>query len=214
MRAGPLRSLLALAAPPRCAICGAGSEPQRLVCAGCERGLAAARPLLGAGAGLDRSVAAAAYGGTARSLAHALKYGRRLVLAQAAAALIEAACPPTELRGVLVPVPAAELRRRWRGFDPAEEIAFALSGRTGLPLRRCLRRLAGPRQVGRPRRDRLANPPRVQLRESAPRSALLVDDVHTTGATLAVCASALRAGGATRVVALTLARSRGPAKPG
>nr|MBA3327093.1 ComF family protein [Solirubrobacterales bacterium] len=40
-----------------------------------------------------------------------------------------------------------------------------------------------------------------------PARAVLVDDVHTTGATLDACAHALRAGGCERVAALTWART-------
>jgi predicted amidophosphoribosyltransferase len=158
--------------------------------------------------GVEIAVAAASYEGAARALAHALKYGRRLGLAALGAELMAAACPAADLRGVIVPVPAAPLRGRWRGFDPAAELALALARLTGLPASDCLRRRSGPRQVGRVRAERLADPPSVALRRQAPRSVLLVDDVHTTGATLGACAAALRAGGSRRVIALCLARAR------
>jgi predicted amidophosphoribosyltransferase len=94
-----------------------------------------------------------------------------------------------------------------RGFDPAEAIAGAVARSNGLPLSACLSRRQGRRQVGRPRALRLSSPPRVELLERPPKRAILVDDVHTTGATLAACAATLRDGGSERVVALTLARA-------
>jgi hypothetical protein len=69
----------------------------------------------------------------------------------------------------------------------------------------------GPRQVGRPRAERVADPPRIR-RINAKLPLLgddlwLVDDVVTTGATLDACAAVLREAGATRVRALTFARA-------
>jgi predicted amidophosphoribosyltransferase len=179
------------------------------VCTACERELAAATPLVEPGPpGVDLAVAASGFEGVARAVAHGLKFGRRLALAEVAARAIARACPDAELRCVIVPVPAAPWRWRWRGFDPAEEIALALARLEGLPYRPCLQRGGGGRQVGRPRAERLADPPRVWASGAVPAEALLVDDVHTTGATLGACAGALRAGGCGRVVALTLGRVR------
>ena len=152
-------------------------------------------------------VSVAAYEGAARDLVHGLKYGRRLGLAGVAAEAIARACPPDPARNTLVPVPPSLLRWRWRGFDPAEEIAIALARLTGTPLERCLARRGGPRQVGRPRTERLSDPPKIRLRRPAPEATLLVDDVCTTGATLGACAAALRAGGAGSVIALVWARA-------
>jgi predicted amidophosphoribosyltransferase len=114
--------------------------------------------------------------------------------------------PAAVLSGTVVPVPAAGLRSRRRGFDPAGELALALSSRIGLPLRPCLERKGPGRQRGRRRAQRVGDPPRIEVSGEAPRSILLVDDVLTTGATLSSCAAALRAAGAVRVAAVTFTR--------
>ena len=157
--------------------------------------------------GIDLAVAASPFDGVAREVVHGLKYARRLSLAAVAADAMLRALPPHELGDALVPVPAGPLRWRWRGFDPAEEIALALGGQADLPVVDCLRRARGRRQVGRRRSDRLADPPRVWRTQDCARRILVVDDVWTTGATLSACAQALREGGARRIVALTLART-------
>ncbi len=215
MRPNPLTALLAAAAPPRCAACGEDCDAAAPLCAACDAEIGRARPMVGPGPpGVDLAVGAAPYEGAARLVAHGLKYGRRISLATLAAERIAAACPEEGLAGALVPVPPAPWRGRWRGFDPAEEIALALARISGTPyVHTCLRRGPGPRQVGRPRRERLADPPRIAFRgDLAPRRALLVDDVHTTGATLSACARALRTAGAEEVWALVFARSR-PGRP-
>jgi predicted amidophosphoribosyltransferase len=194
-------------APPVCAACGRACRPEAIVCTRCARRLADADPLLGNGpAGLDRAWSSAPYEGVARNLVGALKFRRLLPVADLMAERIEWLAPAHMLSGTIVPVPPAPARLRRRGFDPAGELAAALAARLEAPLASCLARRGSARQLGRGRAERIAHPPRVHARGEAPPSVLLVDDVLTTGATLTACASALRAVGASRVVAVTFAR--------
>ncbi|HEX5894076.1 MAG TPA: hypothetical protein VFY33_04545 [Solirubrobacterales bacterium] len=205
----PLAQLASLVAPPRCAACGAACQARSSPCPECLAELATARRVIEPGPpGVDLAVAVGEFEGVARRIVHGLKYGRRLTLARAAAAAMIDAVPAAERPEGVVPVPAGPWRWRWRGYDPAEELAIAVSERSGLALRSCLRRSGGRPQVGRRRSQRLADPPRVWAAEPVPGLALLVDDVWTTGATLAACARALREAGCARVVALTLAHAR------
>ncbi len=202
-----LAELLGLVAPPRCAVCARECGLRKHLCERCESGLRGLAPCSTPVPGLDQAWSAAPYEGVARDLVVALKFQARLRLARRAAAVIAERAPVDLLQGVIVPVPPAPARRRRRGFDAAEEIAAALGLETGLPLGLCLGRSQGRRQVGRPRAERLASPPLVRLAGPPPSSAVLVDDVVTTGATLGACARALRSGGCGGVVALTFARS-------
>jgi predicted amidophosphoribosyltransferase len=226
-----LDQLVALVAPPCCAACHApGLRAADALCAACRRALpwlpaatcercALPRPCGGrcpaAGAAFERSWAAVAYEGVARDAVRALKFGRARMLAGVMAAQIAACAPPELLAdGTLVAVPAHPRRRRERGFDPAELLTTALARRTGLPTATALRRSASAaRQLGasaRQRRDvqRLG----IEPRGRAPSNAVLVDDVHTTGATLDACAAALRRAGSRHIVAITWARTldKGP----
>lgn len=193
--------------PAHCSACGHSCRSGAVLCTRCSRRLAEAQPLAGKGPpGLDRVWSSAAHEGVARDLVTALKFRRLLPVAEAMAERIEWLAPASALSGEIVPVPSARLRSLGRGFDPAAEVAAALARRTGAPFRPCLARRGGGRQRGRRRAQRIGQPPHVELRGEAPRSALLVDDVLTTGATLSACARALRGGGAIRVVAITFTR--------
>jgi predicted amidophosphoribosyltransferase len=152
-----------------------------------------------------------AYEGVARRLVGALKFHAALPAADVMAAHMAANLPASlrDADAVLVAVPGLPARRRARGFDPARVLATALARRTGRPVADCLvRRGRGTRQVGAGRRARRA-PGRidVRVRGSPPPVVLLVDDVHTTGATLDACARALAARGVIVRAALSYART-------
>ena len=152
-----------------------------------------------------------AFDGPARAVVHALKFRGAVGLAGLMAAQMVATAPPGLLApGVaVVPVPTPAARRRRRGFDHGARLAAAVAERTGLEVLPCLRRTgAAPRQAGARRAARLADG-RVQVavRKPVPSRVALVDDVHTTGATIEACARKLLANGAFSVVALAYARA-------
>jgi predicted amidophosphoribosyltransferase len=203
----PLHTVAAGLLPALCAACGRSCRAEAVVCTRCARRLGGAEPLAGHGApGLDRAWSSAPHEGVARDLVAALKFRRLLPVADLIAERIQWLAPAALLSGAIVPVPTSPLRSWRRGFDPAAEIAAALSERTDLELCACLIRSGGGRQVGKRRAERIGHPPRVHPRGEVPRSVLLVDDVLTTGGTLSACARALRGAGAIRVAAITFTR--------
>jgi predicted amidophosphoribosyltransferase len=110
-----------------------------------------------------------------------------------------------------LPVPLHPRRLRTRGFNHAAVIAEALSRRTGLAVVDCLVR-SGPAatQVGRHRSERRRGPAgEIHCEGVAPERAVLVDDVATTGATLAACAAALAAQRCLEITAVSFARTIG-----
>jgi ComF family protein len=204
-----LNPLLSVLAPPLCWHCGAPATKAQPLCSRCRSEL---RWL-----GLDTATlggvavwAPVAYDGPARAVVRALKFHSATGVAESMAAQVAARAPEGLLTGAtLVPVPLHPARLRRRGFNQAERLARALSARTGLPVAPCLERI-GPssRQIGRSRNDRAsAVRGAVRARTEAPARATLVDDVATTGATLAACAAALRGAGARQVAALAYGRT-------
>jgi predicted amidophosphoribosyltransferase len=185
--------------------------PSVVVPAGSQRGaVAPAGPPGGAvaAAGSQRGAAAPA-GPPGGAVRLAPQPGGAMRLAPPSAGWASLFVEPPVADVALVAVPPHPRRRRTRGFDPADLLARALARRTHLPLARALRRSAAPsRQLGADRATRrTAARLQFEARTTAPREAILVDDVHTTGATLAACAHALKEAGAERVIALTWART-------
>lgn len=159
---------------------------------------------------ITRGRAIGAYDGALRAIVHALKYDGRRSLARPLAALMR-------VRGhdllvgadTVVPVPLHPARHRQRGFNQAADLARHLGPPVCLALRRVRRTRA---QTGLPAAQRHANVRNafaVHSRRAtrAGRTAVLIDDVSTTGATLEACARALKAAGVVEVRALTVARA-------
>ncbi len=139
-----------------------------------------------------------------------LKYDGRLDLLPALSERMVAAAPAYGgLVDVVVPVPLHRARLASRGFNQAALLARPLSRALGVPL------VAGRLSRVRPTRPQVgldadARKDNVRgafrLRRAVGGRVLLVDDVRTTGATLAEAARVLREAGA-EVRTLTLARA-------
>ena len=227
---GALRDLADLALPECCVACAA---PGRPLCPGCGSVLTGpARPAWPdpVPAGLPPPWAVAEYAGAARAavLAHK-EEGRRALagpLGAALAAAVEGAAAGLGTTPALVPAPSRPAAVRSRGDDPTRRLARSAAaalrrdGRPAevLPVLRGTRRLAD--QAGLDAAARSANLTgalRVVAgghRLLAGRPVVVVDDVVTTGATLAECARALRAAGAVVVGAATVAATSRRTVPG
>ena len=190
---GAADTALDLLLAPRCAGCGAAGSWLCLLCRDlCE-------PVR-----QGRVTAAGTYGGALREAIHRFKYGGERALANELGALV-ATCVASDLAtgtalDVVVPAVLHPDRARSRGYDQARLLAAVVAERTALPLRIPLRRirLALP-QITLDRAARAENLRGAYVAEAGALSGArvaLVDDVATTGATLAAATGALRAAGA------------------
>jgi ComF family protein len=190
-----------------CCKCGTpvAGEGQDVICDDC---LLIARPWAAGRAALM-------YRDNARKMILALKHGDRMELAHAAGLwLKQAAQPLLQPETVVVPVPLHWWRLIRRKYNQSALLSAALSRAAG--LEHCpdalLRRRSTGSQEGRTRDERFANlagaftvhPRRRAWIEGRP--VLIVDDVMTSGATLAATAEACLAAGAASVNIVSLAR--------
>jgi ComF family protein len=163
----------------------------------------------------------------AREAVHALKYRGLPRIADDLALVMVQPAPAGEEPSVLVPIPLAARRLRQRGYNQSEWLATALGRRWQLPVRSDLlsRVRETATQTALTPETRLANVAGAFAMRNAkcgmrnerggvdsafpiPHSTLiLVDDVFTTGATLAEAARALEQAGARRVYGVTFGRA-------
>lgn len=156
----------------------------------------------------------APFTGVTRRALHALKYDGERRLAPLLGAAVARRWSRAGVAGdALVPVPASPDRVRERGYDQAALIAAEAARRLRLPMLQALERTRSTTaQFDLDRAARASNlGGAFRVVVGAPvrgRWIVLVDDVVTTGATLAACAVALLDAGASAVSAVAVARER------
>ncbi len=155
-------------------------------------------------------------GDNALKLVHLVKFSgyRALIplLGHAIAAAVANFYPEIPRESVLVPVPMSRRDERRRGFNQAEWMGRELSRRLAIPMDpEVLRRARLGKRQAQTRRDERADNVRGAFAATGDlataKHVLLVDDLVTTGATAAACASALFASGALSVTVLCFGRS-------
>ncbi len=201
--------------PPWCERCGQ-PEPHFGPCRLCNQWPSALKSVRSA-AWLDHN---------ARPAVHALKYGGLPRIADDLTAVMAQLRPPSDGPSVLIPIPLATKRLRQRGYNQSEVLARALArewgGRIPVLVTLLVRTRETPTQTALTPETRLANVAgafgvrnaKCGMRNFAFRLSsfelILVDDVFTTGATLAEAARALEQAGARRIYGVTFARAAIP----
>jgi ComF family protein len=184
-------------------------QPLPVLCAGCR---ASPRPW-------GRLVCWGAYEGRLRELILGYKFEGRLGLGRqlqeclvSAFARAEAVFPELGACDLVVPVPLHPARLSWRGFNQSRELARLLARRRGLPIRQealaRVRRTVPQMELDRSERaENIRGAFAADAGLLAGRTALLVDDIMTTGSTLEECSRMMLAAGAAQVHVLVLARA-------
>jgi ComF family protein len=198
---GPCRGRLVPESGERCDSCGRPLVSEKTRCLSCRNE---------EGRNLDRRFLLFPYHGGYRNILAAYKFGKNLGLGHFFAEKLRetletmAAFLPPDV--CLIPVPPRPGKIRKTGWDQIEYLAKLLEKEAGVPpVYRCLTRLSSRNQKELNREDRKLNlRGKIVLNRKAPRRALLIDDVCTTGFTLEACAAALKAGGTEQVYGLCL----------
>jgi ComF family protein len=197
---GLFPSFIDLLAPRRCAACDA-PHPAGALCAVCAEGTVAAEETP------EDVRAVFLHGGPIATAIHRAKYHPDPTVARALGALLRALTAPPD--ALIVPIPLHPRRLVARGFNQSAELARAWLGARRVGHGVLARAVDTPTQTALHRDARRENVRGAfVLRDPAAvrgRAVVVVDDVVTTGATLAEAMACVRAGGAAAVSGAALA---------
>jgi ComF family protein len=197
-----------------CALCGARSDAE-VICAECERRLpACGDERMDTGV---RIVAVFAYRFPVDRLMHRFKFAGDLAVGRWLASRLAQHVARADRPELLVAPPLTPARLRERGFNQALEVAKAVGRAHGIrvlpdALEKMRETQPQPALRARERRTNLRGA--FECRQAlCGASVAIVDDVVTTGGTVHAIAEALRAAGAGRIDAWSVARTPAPGRP-
>jgi len=184
----------------RCNKCGKPLVSERETCLSCRNG---------PDHSYERLWTLFPYAGKYRKLLSSYKFEKNLALAdffaEKAVEIIMAS--PVLKETVVVPVPPRPGKIKMSGWDQVDYLVKRMKKleRENISVSRCLRRGKSKAQKSLNRSQRMENlNGRIFLNGTAPKTALVIDDVTTTGSTLEVCSAVLKENGAEKVYALCL----------
>lgn len=222
-----IRSVLDLLFPPRCAGCGRRGA---WICRRCASGLTrlppthcpiCARPSATSHVcswcfddppAFDTLRCGFLFEGTIRTAIHRLKYGGARHLAEPLAVQMIESVGPIRSPSAVVPVPLHPRRLADRGYNQSALLAQVIARRLNAPvvadgLRRIKDTAPQVSLPGPARWENVRDAFDATPGDLSGASALVIDDVATTGSTLRAAAAALKRAGVARVDALVLARA-------
>ncbi len=206
--AGWINSFLNLIFPLRCEVCKKASEAA--LCPECFGQIKFMKPHLGI-------YSVSVYEGVLRTAIHRFKFKKRKKLADPLGVLMVkyiSQSPTFNVKEVdlIIPVPLHRRRMRQRGFNQSSLLAGVLSKYFGIAVVEALERMKNTKpQFDLPKTERFKNITGAfkvtNSKAIYKKRILLLDDIYTTGATIAECSKALKIAGAKRVEVLTLSRA-------